>query len=67
MEQGYVIGEGRSGPDTREYWIESLPKRDIWFGRLDTSAIRVLPVRTYRCILCGYLESYAPDDAQNEE
>ena len=67
MEQGFVIGDDRLGYDTREHWIEGLPKRDIWFGGLDTSDKRVLPVRTYRCMRCGYLESYAPDDTQDEE
>jgi hypothetical protein len=67
MEQGFVMAEQRPGHDSREYWIEGLPKRDKWFGGLDTSDKRVLPVRTYRCVRCGYLESYAPDGPQDEE
>jgi hypothetical protein len=59
MEQGFVIETRQTGHDTVEQWIEGLPKPDKWFGGLDTSDTRVLPVRTYRCVRCGYLESYA--------
>jgi hypothetical protein len=58
MEKGYTLEEGRKG-DSREQWVEGLPKRSIWFGGLDTSGQRILPVQTYRCVRCGYLESYA--------
>jgi hypothetical protein len=59
MEQGFVIETQRPGQDTFEQWVEGRPKRDKWFGGLDTSEKRILPIRTYRCVRCGYLESYA--------
>jgi hypothetical protein len=63
MEQGFVIDMRQPGHDTIEQWIEGLPKYNKWLGGLNTSDKRVLPIRTYRCVRCGYLESYAlPED-----
>ena len=66
MEKGFTLDMQGRGYDGREQWVEGLPKRSIWFGGLDTSGQRVLPVQTYRCVRCGYLESYAFADEQGE-
>ena len=59
MELGFVIETRQPNHDTIEQWVEGIPKRNKWSAGLNTSDKRILPIRTYRCIRCGYLESYA--------
>ena len=58
MEQGFVADKAAySMPETQE-WVEGAPERSFWSG-LKMKDREVLPVMTYRCEKCGYLESYA--------
>jgi hypothetical protein len=58
MEIGYLLGNmhGGSAPTA---WIDGPPERSFWAG-LRLKGHRRLPLKTYRCTRCGYLESYAP-------
>lgn len=41
-------------------WVEGLPQRSWISGEVKTSQMKQgLPVTTFRCPACGYLESYA--------
>jgi hypothetical protein len=40
-------------------WIDGAPEPSFWSG-LKLKGHQRLPVTTYRCSACGYLESYAP-------
>ncbi len=61
MRQGFVPGPANIGFDRTviSQWMEGTPEKSfltgvkgIWFGQK-------LPVATFRCVECGFLESYA--------
>jgi hypothetical protein len=55
MQQGYVPelagGTGLNG------WVKGAPKKN-WVGGVNVPGI-LIPIATFRCESCGYLESYA--------
>jgi hypothetical protein len=58
MTHGFVADKAHySVPDTQA-WVEGAPQRSFWSG-IKTKDRVVLPVTTFRCERCGYLESYA--------
>jgi hypothetical protein len=57
MEAGYAIDVGY-GTKAVPKWVGGEPRRSIWSG-LRLGGKEQLPVTTYRCRRCGYLESYA--------
>jgi hypothetical protein len=57
MEAGYVLDQTH-GAMTQSTWIEGAPEPSFWTG-LKLKGHQRLPVTTYRCPVCGYLESYA--------
>jgi hypothetical protein len=58
LELGYVLEIGDSNARSVSQWISGAPERGFMFG-LKTRNRRSLPVTTFRCTLCGFLESYA--------
>jgi hypothetical protein len=53
MQEGYLANEARVAR-----WYEGPPRR--WLGVAIVGwANKQLPITTYRCSSCGYLESYA--------
>ena len=61
MERGFVADKAHySVPETQK-WVEGIPERSFWSG-LKTKDRDVVPVSTWRCERCGYLESYAKMD-----
>ncbi|HLV07718.1 MAG TPA: PF20097 family protein [Croceibacterium sp.] len=57
MEQGFVP-EAKDYSTNVETWVEGAPRRK-WWG-IDFKGLKRLPIETWRCARCGYLESYAP-------
>jgi hypothetical protein len=57
MEAGFVL-DHTHGAVMQSVWIDGAPERSFWTG-VKTKGRRRLPVTTYRCPKCGYLESYA--------
>jgi len=57
MDPGYRPDYGY-GQVRREEWASGKPQRSFWFG-VKTRDLERLPVVTFRCPGCGYLESYA--------
>jgi hypothetical protein len=57
MEVGYVPDGTHSGFQ-RQSWFPGEPKPSFWMG-LKLKADELVPVTTFRCPKCGYLESYA--------
>jgi hypothetical protein len=57
MEAGFVLDQ-TYGAMTQSAWIGGLPERNFWTG-LKLKGHQRLPVTTYRCQACGFLESYA--------
>lgn len=62
MEPGYVMDRGGHNAGLVPQWVEGAPEKSFWTG-LKTKDRDVLPVTTYRCERCGYLESYANAEA----
>ncbi|HXI20046.1 MAG TPA: PF20097 family protein [Gemmatimonadales bacterium] len=58
MEPGVLLDRGHYDSLGTAEWLEGNPEKSIWTG-LKTKGKERLPVRTYRCPQCGYLESYA--------
>jgi hypothetical protein len=58
MEAGFVLDQAH-GAVAQSSWVDGPPERSIWTG-LKLKGHQRLPVTTYRCTACGYLESYAP-------
>jgi len=44
-----------------ESWVEGPPQKSFWMGTKVPTQNR-LPIATFRCSLCGFLESYADKD-----
>lgn len=61
MEIG-VIGDQTHIGTLQSRWIEGKAKEAFWSG-LKTDGEAQYKVVTYRCQDCGFLESYAVDDA----
>ncbi len=59
MELGVIIDVG-PGAVTQSGWVDGVPEKSIWTGGLKLKGRVRIPVITYRCPPCGYLESYAP-------
>jgi hypothetical protein len=57
MERGFVLDLAH-GAFVQSSWIEGEPERSRWTG-LKLKGHNRIPVTTFRCPRCGYLESYA--------
>ena len=57
MEPGYLL-DYTHGAMAQSAWVEGAPEPSFWTG-LKIKGHEKLPVTTYRCTHCGYLESYA--------
>lgn len=61
MEPGFVLDRGHHSVAQTQDWVEGEPERSFWTG-LKTRGKEKVPVRTFRCERCGYLEAYAKRD-----
>ena len=60
MEEGFLadhLTELRRRPTE---WVEGTPERSLFFG-VRTGSKEKLPIISFRCTRCGYLEHYARD------
>jgi hypothetical protein len=58
MDEGFVLDRYHHSSLTQETWVEGPPQRSFWWG-LTLKDRETLPVATFRCRSCGYLEGYA--------
>lgn len=58
MEEGFLLDRTQSGA-AASAWVAGAPEKSFWTG-LKLKGRTQLPVSTWRCRRCGYLESYAP-------
>jgi hypothetical protein len=63
MEPGFIMDHDYS-LGAPQQWVEGPPVKSFWTG-VKTSGRDVLPVATWRCAKCGYLESYASPTARS--
>jgi hypothetical protein len=58
MEVGYLLEKGENNRKSQATWVEGAPEASFWTG-MKTGDRRQLPVLTYRCRQCGWLDFYA--------
>ncbi len=58
MEPGFLIEHGDYGQAGTSEWAEGPPERSVWTG-IKLRGKERRRVDTYRCVRCGFLESYA--------
>ena len=59
MLQGSIAKEwGQGGSQCVSYWVEGVPDKSFWH-HTSVSAEKCVPIGTFRCSMCGFLESYA--------
>jgi hypothetical protein len=57
MEDGF-IKDDTYGEAHVSSWVAGAPESSFWLGT-KTRGKTIMPVTTFRCSRCGYLESYA--------
>jgi hypothetical protein len=58
MQQGFIPETGGGGgAGSVNGWVKGAPKKN-WICGVKVPGI-LIPIATFRCELCGYLESYA--------
>ena len=63
MDVGYLLDDAHGESRRVTRWVAGSPEKSFWLG-LKIKNRPVLPVTTYRCAHCGYLESYASEAAE---
>ena len=60
MVQGFIIDWQGSKFSRVSNWVEGIPGKPSWFGTtIPVPTDKCIPVDTFRCSVCGFLESYA--------
>ncbi len=57
LTEGFVVDQGYGVVDVST-WQGGAPQKSFWSG-IKTDKSAQLPITTYRCQRCGYLEQYA--------
>jgi len=58
MSAGFLLDGSQHDYRGVIQWVDGVPQKSMWTG-VSTKKKLVLSVMTYRCMSCGYLESYA--------
>ena len=56
--QGFIVDWSQGGGRRVSSWVEGTPEKSFWHGT-NAPEERYVPVGTFRCAACGFLESYA--------
>ena len=59
MVQGFIVDWQGAKFCRVSNWVEGAPGKSRWFGTVLAPAEKCIPVGTFPCSVCGYLESYA--------
>ncbi len=61
MERGFIVDRAMGGANLQAKWVGGEPVQGFFppGERLKIEGRELLPVTTFRCEGCGYLESYA--------
>ena len=61
MEPGFIVDQAPGGANLQSKWVEGPPTPSFWTtrGRVNMQGRELVPVTTFRCDRCGYLESFA--------
>jgi hypothetical protein len=63
LEKGFIVDHTGAKFARRSSWKPGDPKKSFWSGIDGENAV---PVDTFRCTSCGYLESYAHAPKQDQ-
>ena len=58
MVQGFIFDRADGGNRRVINWVEGAPEKSFWTVT-KVSQEKSVPVGTFRCSVCGFLESYA--------
>lgn len=58
MEEGFILEKGHYNTLSSETWVAGKPDENTFFG-MSLKGKTAYDVKTFRCVACGYLESYA--------
>ena len=58
MNVGFLLPYSKFDQSHPAQWVEGVPQKSVWTGTM-VNRRAVIPVLTYRCQACGFLESYA--------
>ena len=58
MEQGFTLDFSQAGGLVSR-WAAGTPQKSFWRGTKRIPEESFIPIGTFRCASCGYLESYA--------
>ncbi len=61
MEEGFILDNGYNTRSASS-WVEGPPRTGFW-GGVKLRGLRRLALRVFRCKSCGFLESYAEENA----
>jgi hypothetical protein len=60
MSQGFVL-DSTYGARLVDQWFEGAPRKSFWYGTKLPDG-KSIPIGTFRCTSCGFLESYAREE-----
>ena len=63
MESGFMADRMGGGTDLQARWVEGEPIPRFFFDGVKMKGREPVPVKTFRCEGCGYLESFAMPSA----
>jgi len=58
MVQGFIVDHSQGGARFVSSWVEGAPEKSFWSGT-NVPSEKCVPVGTFRCSSCGFLESFA--------
>ena len=58
MEEGFLL-DNTHGGRVQTKWVQGAPEESRWGVGVKLKGRLQLPISTFRCTKCGYLESYA--------
>jgi hypothetical protein len=58
MEEGFLLEKGDAGVLSLQTWASGKPVKS-WISGINLKDKTIYDVKTFRCIECGYLDSYA--------
>jgi len=61
-QEGFVMDRAHGGGVVVSRWVAGIPVSSIWTGT-KVGDKQQYPIQSFRCSRCGYLESYANDQA----
>ena len=59
MQEGFIKDDTHGGVHVSS-WIEGPPEKSFWVGT-KTSGKKIMPLVSFRCAKCGFVESYAKE------